>query len=259
MRHAKSRDALKNLSAFLSHNCGNGAGELNNEVHPRARGVKRLSATDGPFTGATPRTVVIDLSLELLGRGRSELTSLGTLTAYLGRAYAEELADGLAAPRTAHSPGNLPTRLRLHSVADVYNGFKIANRPRALTKNLFIFEPRNQPRMSQSEQPEASKREHRELVLVNTRYGSAWGCKACQLGSVVIAQVRRASEIYSSHRGHFNRKNTVAENVASACLERLVFPRNLVIAIFRKQSQSPHVSRCPDDVDRARSRANQLK
>src|SRR5437879_2444038 len=50
---------------------------------------------------------------------------LGALIAYLGRAYAEKLAYGLAAVRLAYLPGDLHPRVCLHSVADVHHCFKI--------------------------------------------------------------------------------------------------------------------------------------
>src|SRR5438128_3659881 len=85
-KHATSVTAYSVLRACPSIQCSTPklhrqtTGKFENErppiPHPASQPlkVKRLSATDGPFTRPAHRTIVIHLSWNCFGRGRSELT-----------------------------------------------------------------------------------------------------------------------------------------------------------------------------------------
>ena len=92
---------------------------------PRNARVQRLSATDGPFTCLPSRSTLLHSPGAARAVGAPNSHRLGALIAYLGRAYAEKLAYGLAAVRLPYLPGDLHPRVCLHSVADVHHCFKI--------------------------------------------------------------------------------------------------------------------------------------
>src|SRR5207237_6168269 len=94
---------------------------------PRNARVQRLSATDGPFTRLASRSTLLPSPGAARAVGAPNSHRLGALIAYLGRAYAEKLAYGLAAVRLAYLPGDLHPRVCLHSVADVHHCFKIVS------------------------------------------------------------------------------------------------------------------------------------
>ncbi len=139
---SSARPAFSSVQRSTSKLHRQTTGKFENErppsPHPASQPltVKRLSATDGPFTGPAHRTIVIHLSWNCSVVGVPNSHRIGTLIAYLRlleslpwseSSYAEELASGLVVVGINCNAGIFCPRVCLHSVADVHHCFKIVS------------------------------------------------------------------------------------------------------------------------------------